>query len=271
MLYPSTTYAPDMAHCAFGFNVNCELVKIDRSTIMANPDIEAQTKAFDAAVKDITDKFPSTKAIKKNFPWNEWDSCKKFSGLKEGIIYMGEGAQSIITHKSLPFAPSLEMKMTDSFLSVGLHNCATPTLAVVMYMHGLHALKSVYTAYDIPTDFLPTIGFDGDNLIFDIPFQVPKDTSRGSIREQIEYHAKKTGYNVKLFPKKDAYGPISIKGETAYVQQIDPKNGKFSGRVEYKRHNMMDRNSIAIHLFNMARMQSQILYNIIDYGEESQP
>jgi len=172
---------PEGKHCAFYFG---DLVKLtDPKPPEDLPDQE-QDRLFSEALEAAAAKLPSAEQVR---PSSEFDAgCKRFSGLADHVAYASGTGQIIITHKSLPFAPSLGFQVEDGFLNFDLHNGATHALAVVMYAHGLQALRKIYSAFEIKT-ILPEVDFDHSGLVLrvreetqTIPFGAEKRNERAT-------------------------------------------------------------------------------------------
>ena len=270
-LYPVISYDPEGAHCAFSFGGLFQLAKFNPDTSLSLDDqIKQQEKFCDEAKQ----KFPLTEDIQNNFSTEEWKQCKKFSGLRDNIAYFGSESKVVITHQSIPFAPSLCFQQEDGFLEAGLHNCATHTLAVIMYSHALKAMKRIYECYKIDAGFLPELRFDQTGLIFNVPFSLPtlEQQQDSTIRENLKRYQERAMNKIQIFPDDENFGAVSVLGKQLDIvyenSPSDTPKGKFTCTIPLKGKNAIKRNQMAIDLFNCAVIQSRCLYTLIDSFEK---
>lgn len=261
-LYPNIQYSPAMEHCAFSLDVMVQLAEFERDESLGQAE---EILRFTALLESTAAKLPTGEAVKEAFPWDQWSACQQFTGLKETIAYSGEGSRISINHQSFPYAPAMSFVIDTLFLKSDLHNCATAPLAIVMYMHGLKALKTIYKAYNLPVHFLPDIGFEKRYLVFEAPFPAMKCEKPIALRRNIDGHLRDLSYPFKLFPETEPYGEFSIEGIKVGI--VPPEQGneaKFVGRIPFKGRDTVKRCEIGVHAFNVAVMQASVLYYIDD-------
>jgi hypothetical protein len=280
-LYPSIGYWPELRHCAFVFS---GLFKIAPQYEIPKDSILPMEKLVRLSHEYYDDKkrlFPKSEDIIKSFSKQELTFCQKFSGLDEKVSYIDNNSRMTINLPAMIYAPSMHFNNEHGlFLEVELHNCATPDMAVVMYTHGLNALRKIYEAYEIDADFLPELKFDSEGIQIQVPFRVPeidilkKYNGRGSIRESVINHLKTQSISysnrkkikAEIFPEKDYFGKVAIDGislEPIYENE-EKKAGKFVSKIAMKLPKI-SRNSLAADLLNIAIIQSVNMYRAIDY------
>jgi len=255
-------FNPKGLHCSFIFHQFIELGTFQPDIAKSLDVLIEEHKAF---YEQLEAKLPSAKEIREAFPWQEWQYCQAFSGLKEDIAYNGDKHQVTIDHKSMPYAPSLLLESASGFLNVQLHNCAVPQLAIIMYKHGLHALQKVYQAYGFDESFLPTLTFDISGASLSVPFPVVCTHLR--IVDAILAYAKGVPHH-KIVIREDAqYHAQAVVEGIPLERKADGKQGTFTAFIPRTKKK---RNEIATDLLHIAVLQSQGLYYANDHQEEEQ-
>jgi len=244
-LYPHIAYNAQSKHCAFAFG---NLVSLGTFVKNESMTVDEQIATFNIWCDSFKENFP--KEISR---LSGEEHLKRFTKLNQPISYRLEDSRLIIEHQSIPFSPALSFEVHESFLQYELHNGATPNLALMMYAHGLHALKQIYETYGIRTDILPSMTCNDDCLECRIPF-VSKNAESEQI-SPVQYQGVHSTYALHSLPE-----PVSVDGYSLDVGYDSKKNGNFILRIPYAKKNVDKTNAIACDLFTLATLQSERMY-----------
>lgn len=252
-LYPFFGYAPQARHCAFGFGGHFPVgeVRVDQTLPLSE-----LNRRYEEALEEIASRMPSAQELYERFPQEQWEACQEFTGLEEQIDYRDDEGV-VITHQSL-LAPSLAINVSTTFLEAHLHNCATANLAVCMYFHGLEALGHTYTAYDLPTDFLPRIRLEQGDLAFTAPFNPNHETTHPRLEKIVSQKLGEFGLGHNIFSSGKLFGARMKEGT------LEVLDGRFEGRIFASGRRRCE---AAASLLHAATFQSMLTYPLPEWEE----
>lgn len=220
--------------------------------------------------QSLKDNFPSKEDFQKAFPARDWEACKRFTGLEQEVAYERDASGVAIIHRSIN-SPSLQFELSSNYLDSNLDNCLNPDLAIVMFFHGLTALKTILSAYNIKTSFLPSILFEGQDLLF----KVPLPDYKPDVLDKVETKCKLMNYleenhcDFKLRQKRGFYEIIWLGKEKTELlkQKSEDAPSTLVARVSYEKHSKAERCELGAHMLILSAIQGYDAYHNKEFEE----
>jgi hypothetical protein len=172
---PNIFYSAERKWCGFSFNIMTQFVDFDIGyTLPADMkefNVEEITKLKlirEKNKQDFKDKFPVDEFVKKH---EQEKFIKKFTGLTDDtIVNANEDHMGIVIYSNYSvYAPQMSIAIETSCLMVNLHNGGNALIGLTMSAYGLRALKTLYDAYGVSSNDLPSLDFQKDYLKAIVP------------------------------------------------------------------------------------------------------